>query len=60
MAIAPDLGELYLDTLYQPGWVEEFYPNAALGADEPAAIRLGPNYATIDSRGSPDDRGASA
>jgi hypothetical protein len=40
--------------------VEEFYPNAALGADEPAAIRLGPNYATIDSRGSPDDRGASA
>ena len=25
VAIAPDLGERYLDTIYQPDWVEEFY-----------------------------------
>jgi N-(2-amino-2-carboxyethyl)-L-glutamate synthase len=60
VAIAPDLGERYLDTLYQPGWVEEFYPDAGLGPDEPAAIPLGPNYATIAGRGSPEDRGAAA
>ena len=60
MAIAPDLGERYLDTLYQPGWLEEFYPNAALGPDEPAAIPLRPSYATIAGRGSPDDRDAAA
>ena len=59
VAIAPDLGERYLDTIYQPGWVQEFYPNAGLGPDEPAAIPLGPSYATI-GRGSPEDRGAAA
>jgi cysteine synthase len=25
VAIAPDLGERYLETVYQPEWVEEFY-----------------------------------
>ena len=60
VAIAPDLGERYLDTVYQPDWVEEFYPNAALGPDESAAIPLGPGYATIAGSGSPDDHGAAA
>jgi N-(2-amino-2-carboxyethyl)-L-glutamate synthase len=26
VAIAPDLGERYLDTIYQPDWVQECYP----------------------------------
>ncbi len=34
VAIAPDLGERYLDTVYQPSWVENAYgidPSAAVG-----------------------------
>jgi hypothetical protein len=34
VAIAPDLGERYLDTVYQPGWVEEFFAAPALGSKE--------------------------
>jgi N-(2-amino-2-carboxyethyl)-L-glutamate synthase len=30
VAIAPDLGERYLDTVYQPEWVEEFYGEDAI------------------------------
>jgi N-(2-amino-2-carboxyethyl)-L-glutamate synthase len=37
VAIAPDLGERYLETVYQPDWVREFYPEAALGSEDPAA-----------------------
>jgi N-(2-amino-2-carboxyethyl)-L-glutamate synthase len=37
VAIAPDLGERYLDTIYRPDWVEEFYGEDALGADESAS-----------------------
>ena len=36
VAIAPDLGERYLDTVYQPNWVRELYPEAALGSEDPA------------------------
>jgi len=32
VAIAPDLGERYLDTVYQPDWVEEFYGEDVLDA----------------------------
>ncbi|MBN9737216.1 MULTISPECIES: 2,3-diaminopropionate biosynthesis protein SbnA [unclassified Pseudonocardia] len=35
VALAPDLGERYLDTIYQPHWVEDLYGADAL-ADEPA------------------------
>ncbi|MDB5068369.1 MAG: 2,3-diaminopropionate biosynthesis protein SbnA [Chloroflexi bacterium] len=34
VAIAPDLGERYLDTVYQPRWVEEFYGEDLLGSQE--------------------------
>jgi N-(2-amino-2-carboxyethyl)-L-glutamate synthase len=34
VAIAPDLGERYLDTLYQSKWVEALYGPEALGADQ--------------------------
>jgi N-(2-amino-2-carboxyethyl)-L-glutamate synthase len=37
VAIAPDLGERYLDTVYQPDWVREFYAGDVLDSDEPAA-----------------------
>jgi 2,3-diaminopropionate biosynthesis protein SbnA len=36
VAIAPDLGERYLETVYRPEWVEEFYGEDALVADEAA------------------------
>jgi N-(2-amino-2-carboxyethyl)-L-glutamate synthase len=36
VAIAPDLGERYLDTVYQPDWVRERYGEAVLGSEEPA------------------------
>lgn len=31
VAIAPDLGERYLETVYQPQWVREMYGDRALG-----------------------------
>jgi N-(2-amino-2-carboxyethyl)-L-glutamate synthase len=37
VAIAPDLGERYLDTIYQPDWVQELYAEDAPDSDEPAA-----------------------
>jgi N-(2-amino-2-carboxyethyl)-L-glutamate synthase len=37
VAIAPDLGERYLDTIYRPDWVEEFYGEDAIGAGETAS-----------------------
>ena len=33
VAIAPDLGERYLDTIYQPGWVEDLYGEDLLDLD---------------------------
>jgi N-(2-amino-2-carboxyethyl)-L-glutamate synthase len=33
VAIAPDLGERYLDTVYQPDWVQEFYAEEELSPD---------------------------
>jgi N-(2-amino-2-carboxyethyl)-L-glutamate synthase len=41
VAIAPDLGERYLDTIYQPDWVSENYGDAALDAPQPAAAVAG-------------------
>jgi N-(2-amino-2-carboxyethyl)-L-glutamate synthase len=37
VAIAPDLGERYLDTVYQSNWVEDLYGADVLSSDEPAA-----------------------
>jgi 2,3-diaminopropionate biosynthesis protein SbnA len=34
VAIAPDLGERYLDTIYQLNWLENLYGEDALGSDE--------------------------
>ncbi|WP_219416806.1 2,3-diaminopropionate biosynthesis protein SbnA [Pseudonocardia nigra] len=34
VAIAPDLGERYLDTLYQTNWLEDLYGEAVLGPGE--------------------------
>jgi N-(2-amino-2-carboxyethyl)-L-glutamate synthase len=33
VAIAPDLGERYLETVYQPEWVEEFYGEEVLDSE---------------------------
>jgi N-(2-amino-2-carboxyethyl)-L-glutamate synthase len=34
VAIAPDLGERYLDTLYQTDWLQEHYGEDVLSSDE--------------------------
>jgi N-(2-amino-2-carboxyethyl)-L-glutamate synthase len=37
VAIAPDLGERYLDTIYQTNWLQNLYGQDVLGSDGPAA-----------------------
>jgi cysteine synthase A len=37
VAIAPDLGERYLDTVYETGWVRDLYGENVLGPDLTAA-----------------------
>ena len=34
MAIAPDLGERYLDTIYQANWFQDLYGEDVLSRDE--------------------------
>ncbi|MGW5169988.1 2,3-diaminopropionate biosynthesis protein SbnA [Streptomyces nodosus] len=51
VAIAPDLGERYLDTIYQTNWLQDLYGDQVLGPDEvtgprgtePAPRTTGPN-----------------
>jgi cysteine synthase A len=38
VAIAPDLGERYLDTVYQPDWVQKLYAEHGVESDELAAV----------------------
>src|ERR687895_878407 len=40
VAIAPDLGERYLETVYQPDWVEEFYGEDVLDAQPRVSRRF--------------------
>jgi hypothetical protein len=46
VTIAPDLGERYLDTVYQPNWVQDIYGDDVLSSLEqdtaPAAAALPP------------------
>jgi N-(2-amino-2-carboxyethyl)-L-glutamate synthase len=37
VALAPDLGERYLETIYQPDWLEETYPDEILALEQPLA-----------------------
>jgi N-(2-amino-2-carboxyethyl)-L-glutamate synthase len=37
VAIAPDLGERYLDTVYQTNWLQSLYGDDVLSSDELAA-----------------------
>ena len=37
VAIAPDLGERYLETIYQTNWLEDLYGEGVLSSDEPTA-----------------------
>ncbi|HKS48245.1 MAG TPA: 2,3-diaminopropionate biosynthesis protein SbnA [Amycolatopsis sp.] len=40
VAIAPDLGERYLDTIYQTNWLQDLYGEELLNSDELAGSRL--------------------
>jgi len=37
VAIAPDLGERYLDTIYQTNWLQDIYGDDVLSSDDLAA-----------------------
>jgi cysteine synthase A len=39
VAIAPDLGERYLDTVYQTNWVHDLYGEDVLASPERAAVQ---------------------
>jgi len=57
VAIAPDLGERYLDTIYQTNWVKNLYGDDVLDADESIVSSdrcdpaLGAVTATVPARG---------
>jgi cysteine synthase A len=38
-ALAPDLGERYLDTIYQTNWVQDLYGDDVLNAQQPTAAQ---------------------
>jgi N-(2-amino-2-carboxyethyl)-L-glutamate synthase len=38
-AIAPDLGERYVDTVYQTNWVQQLYGEGVISADESGELR---------------------
>jgi N-(2-amino-2-carboxyethyl)-L-glutamate synthase len=40
VAIAPDLGERYLETVYRPDWVEEFYGEDVIGTEPQPSRRF--------------------
>ena len=44
-ALAPDMGERYLDTVYQTNWVQELYGTDVLESDELAALSQGGDHA---------------
>jgi cysteine synthase A len=39
VAIAPDLGERYLDTIYQTNWIEAIYGNDVLSDDADVRVQ---------------------
>jgi 2,3-diaminopropionate biosynthesis protein SbnA len=41
VAIAPDLGERYLDTIYQANWIEAIYGKGVLQGDEDVPVQTG-------------------
>jgi N-(2-amino-2-carboxyethyl)-L-glutamate synthase len=40
VAIAPDLGERYLDTVYQSNWLQDLYPDESVEPDGRRSVRL--------------------
>ena len=53
-AIAPDLGERYLDTIYRAEWVRDMYGEEVLGSDEPiSASPVRPSTAPVRVRPRP-------
>jgi N-(2-amino-2-carboxyethyl)-L-glutamate synthase len=45
VAIAPDLGDRYLDTIYQANWLQDLYGEAVLNSDEVSAGSWAPSPA---------------
>ncbi|OAH13651.1 2,3-diaminopropionate biosynthesis protein SbnA [Streptomyces jeddahensis] len=51
VAIAPDLGERYLDTIYQTNWLHDLYGDNVLDPDEPGEDSWAADAAPTRSRG---------
>jgi hypothetical protein len=41
VAISPDLGERYLDTVYQSNWLQDLYGGEVIGCDEGVEVTNG-------------------
>lgn len=54
VAIAPDLGERYLDTIYQSAWLKDLYGDLVLGADTPQEVTAGSPVTGAGPRQSPN------
>ncbi|MGW1025341.1 2,3-diaminopropionate biosynthesis protein SbnA [Streptomyces sp. NPDC002577] len=52
IAIAPDLGERYLDTIYQANWLQDLYGEGVLDSEEPEDGVRAADSAPTRSRGS--------
>jgi cysteine synthase len=51
VAIAPDLGERYLDTLYQSNWIEDLYGEDLLDADAQGGVPRPVTCTTVEVTG---------
>jgi cysteine synthase A len=58
VAIAPDLGERYLNTIYQPEWLKDVYGEDGLSSEEPDELTIGSRSISLTGATirSPDQR----
>ncbi len=50
MAIAPDLGERYLDTVYQTNWIEAIYGKNVLSSEFDVPVQASSPSASYSGR----------
>ncbi|WP_328403596.1 2,3-diaminopropionate biosynthesis protein SbnA [Streptomyces sp. NBC_00390] len=56
VAIAPDLGDRYLDTVYQSNWLKGLYGDDVLSSDEPDTLSLAASPSAVDAVTGPAGR----
>ena len=50
VAMSPDIGERYLDTIYQSNWVADLYGDEVVRSDELAAVLPRPDCEPVEAR----------